>query len=277
MATSSQVMSRAYPDNTAYTAQQDTGSISLAVRNDTLNALAVSDGNYAPLQTDSSGALYTNVNSFTPGTAAASLGKAEDAAHSSGDTGVMSLVVRNDTLAALADTDGDYAPLQVDVNGALYATSDQDEATGIVGRPFLAGRRAAENMPDAQTDGDAVIALGDLEGRTIVGTAPRGNVVPATLTISNTDATTLFAAQGVDLFADLSYLLLCNTDVSDTKVDVSDGTSTVITINVVAASTETVDLAMCPWPQATANSAWTVTSGTAVTDLQVSALAIVRK
>ena len=48
------------------------------------------------------------------------LSKSEDAAHVSGDQGVMGLAVRNDTLAALADTDGDYAPLQVDADGALY-------------------------------------------------------------------------------------------------------------------------------------------------------------
>ena len=32
----------------------------------------------------------------------------------------MSLAVRNDTLAALAGTDGDYAPLQVNATGALF-------------------------------------------------------------------------------------------------------------------------------------------------------------
>jgi hypothetical protein len=63
-----------------------------------------------------------DVTSVVPGVAAASLGKAEDAAHSSGDTGVMALAVRNDTLAALAGTDGDYAPLQVSAAGALHVT-----------------------------------------------------------------------------------------------------------------------------------------------------------
>lgn len=57
-----------------------------------------------------------------PGTGAANLGKAEDAPHSSGDVGVMSLVVRNDTLAALSGLDGDYSPLQVDSLGALYTS-----------------------------------------------------------------------------------------------------------------------------------------------------------
>ena len=45
---------------------------------------------------------------------------AEESEHTSTDKGIMSLAVRNDTLAALAGTDGDYAPLQVNADGALY-------------------------------------------------------------------------------------------------------------------------------------------------------------
>jgi hypothetical protein len=43
----------------------------------------------------------------------------EDAAHSSGHSGVMNLAVRRDANSTLADTDGDYAPLQVDATGSL--------------------------------------------------------------------------------------------------------------------------------------------------------------
>lgn len=48
------------------------------------------------------------------------LSKAEDSVHGSGDQGIMGLAVRNDTLASLVDADGDYAPLQVNADGALY-------------------------------------------------------------------------------------------------------------------------------------------------------------
>ena len=64
--------------------------------------------------------LNVNISDITPGTGATDLGKAEDAVHASGDTGVFVLGVRNDALAALATTDGDYAPLQVDANGGLF-------------------------------------------------------------------------------------------------------------------------------------------------------------
>ena len=61
-----------------------------------------------------------DVMSVVPGTGATNLGKAEDAAHSSGDVGVMALGVRNDALDALAGADGDYAPLQVNALGAAF-------------------------------------------------------------------------------------------------------------------------------------------------------------
>ena len=48
-------------------------------------------------------------------------GYEEDTAHVTGNIGVMPLAVRKDTAAALADTDGDYAPVEVDANGRLHA------------------------------------------------------------------------------------------------------------------------------------------------------------
>jgi len=70
---------------------------------------------------DTNDALKTVISgSITPGTGATNLGKAEDAAHTSGDVGVMSLAVRNDVLATLAVADGDYAPFQVNSAGSLY-------------------------------------------------------------------------------------------------------------------------------------------------------------
>ena len=79
------------------------------------------------------------------------LSKSEDAVHASGDQGIMGLAVRNDTLAALADTDGDYAPFQVDATGALYvaiasiddaALADSEIATAE--NPLTAGNTAED-------------------------------------------------------------------------------------------------------------------------------------
>ena len=76
-----------------------------------------------------------DVTSVVPGTGATNLGKAEDAAHSSGDTGVMALAVRNDVLEALGGSDGDYASLQVTKTGALNVT----ETVGHLGAIFEDG------------------------------------------------------------------------------------------------------------------------------------------
>jgi hypothetical protein len=107
----------------------DPGIPALVVRNDTLADLAGADHDYAPLQVNASGALYTTVStgsidvtSIVPGVAATSLGKAIQSAQGTTDTGVAALVVRNDTLADLAGSDHDYAPLQVNATGALYTS-----------------------------------------------------------------------------------------------------------------------------------------------------------
>ena len=76
-----------------------------------------------------------DVTSVVPGTGATNLGKEEDAAHSSGDTGVMALAVRNDVLEALGGSDGDYAALQVTKTGALNVT----ETVGHLGAIFEDG------------------------------------------------------------------------------------------------------------------------------------------
>ena len=59
-----------------------------------------------------------DILSIIPGVGATNLGKAEDAAHTSGDTGVMMLAVRQDSQVDFG-ADGDYVPLRVDANGDL--------------------------------------------------------------------------------------------------------------------------------------------------------------
>lgn len=72
-----------------------------------------------------------DVTSVVPGTGASNLGKAEDAAHSSGDTGVMALAVRDDALAAHSGTDGDYEPLHTNASGALYTQDSPNTSGGL--------------------------------------------------------------------------------------------------------------------------------------------------
>lgn len=138
----------------------DLGMMSLAVRNDTKGALAGTDGDYIPFQMNSVGELYvtdedveallTTIDADTGNilTEIQSLTHAEDAAHVSGDTGMMALAVRKDTLAANTDADGDYSSLLTNASGELYVTMDSGVQTNPIGS-------------EAYTVTDALAAAGD--------------------------------------------------------------------------------------------------------------------
>jgi len=60
-----------------------------------------------------------DITSQIPGVGATNLGKAEDAPHASGDTGVAMWGVRNDSNGTSYGADQDYCPISVDSNGNL--------------------------------------------------------------------------------------------------------------------------------------------------------------
>jgi hypothetical protein len=82
------------------------------------------------------GGSELQVDLVSPGTAAGSLGKAEDAAHTTGDVGVAALTVRQDTAAALSGTDGDYQPIITDGSGRVHVN---------VGNTVTVGSHAVTN------------------------------------------------------------------------------------------------------------------------------------
>jgi len=67
------------------------------------------------------GTTTVSANAGTFAAGANSTLKAEDAAHASGDLGIMSLAVRNDNAATtLTSATGDYSPIATDGTGSLY-------------------------------------------------------------------------------------------------------------------------------------------------------------
>lgn len=166
----------------------DRGIPALTVRADTAAATSGTDGDYQPLVTGSDGSLHTkDVN-------LALLTKSEDAAHSSGDRGIQVFAVRKDTAAALAGTDGDYAPLEVDADGRLHVidvnsgtiaaalkAEDAAHTTADVGFPLLA-RRIDTPASSAGTSGDYATVDTDSLGRLWV--ADPHKVVSVTPTVS---------------------------------------------------------------------------------------------
>lgn len=86
--------------------------------------LAIStDGSATLIPAETTNGLDVDVTRVIPGTSATHLGKAEDTAHASGDTGVLALAVRRDTAAVGADTDGDNATINVDGSGRVWVNA----------------------------------------------------------------------------------------------------------------------------------------------------------
>lgn len=101
------------------------------------------------------------------------VGYAEDSVHSSGHVGLMTLVVRSDAGGSLVGTDGDYAPLQVDANGALRVTGggggteyteDAAAAANPVGAQLILRRRDTLSGSEVSADGDVIAANATAKG-----------------------------------------------------------------------------------------------------------------
>ena len=97
------------------------------------------------------------------------LGKAEDGAHTSGDTGVMVLCVRNDThTTALSGTDGDYTPCATDSTGKIGIrgtfAEDAGHTSGDLGIHILTVRQDTAAAL-AGTDADYQPLITDASGR----------------------------------------------------------------------------------------------------------------
>lgn len=101
-------------------AADDIGGVHFPRTKIVIGADGVNDGDIAsgnPLP------VTAAVTAVVTGTAATSLGKAEDNAHASGDTGVAILAVRRDTAAVGSGTDGDYSTVNVDSSGRVWVNA----------------------------------------------------------------------------------------------------------------------------------------------------------
>lgn len=83
------------------------------------------------------------ITSEVPGTGSTNLGKAEDAAHVSGDTGVSLLCVRHDTSSTGLGIDGDYAACGVNAAGEIYTSSNTEMPAAVA----LADNTANPTVP----------------------------------------------------------------------------------------------------------------------------------
>jgi len=170
------------------------------------------------VEVDASGNLQTDVNAIVPGVGATDLGKAEDAAHTSGDVGVEILSVRKDTAAALAGTDADYQPLITDANGRLHVVNPAISGLEIL----IAGGATQTNDVKVTLDSEAVVLgigtasigklaantgvdIGDVDILSLpVGTA--GMIASTPVTIASDDVIGVAVQAAVELTDDVVYV-----------------------------------------------------------------------
>ena len=163
----------------------------LGVRNDSASTtINDTNGAWGVIAVDSKGQQFCSITSEVPGTAATSLGKAEDAAHASGDTGIAIWGVRNDGAATTFDNaSGDYSPLGVGPVGNLFVTPLYDSGTAgalsIIEREDNASGNSDAGAKilvvtqdpltvDQNANGDYGFAKMDRAGRLITTQAPTG-------------------------------------------------------------------------------------------------------
>ena len=88
----------------------------------------------------------------TDTTAIAAAIKTEDAAHASGDKGVMPLAVRKDARGTISGADGDYTPLQVNADGDLRVDgSAVTQPISAASLPLPTGASTAANQSTGNT------------------------------------------------------------------------------------------------------------------------------
>lgn len=162
---------RAFGDNADAVTVTTVGSLIVSSREMMFNGTS-----WDRVRGDTTNGLFVNVKAIVPGVAAASLGKAEDAVHVSGDTGVQMLAVRNDTPSALATSNGDYIPLTTDSVGRLQTRNIEygpdnlptyyanfaglfDLPAGLIVDP-LAATIAGVNTPNASQNGELWVGGG---------------------------------------------------------------------------------------------------------------------
>ncbi len=143
----------------------------------------------------------SDITSIIPGTGATNLGKAEDAATASGDTGVAILERRIDTLASSAGADLDYAFKNQDSMGAsygreVYSSSAEDNAVGC----FKVEERFSYSNITSATTTTVKSGAGFLHAITVNTTAAGAITVYDNTAGSGTKVATLKSSVGEQTF-----------------------------------------------------------------------------
>ena len=157
------------------------GIMPLAVRNDTLAALAGTDGDYAPLQVNDDGALYVDSSSVVAQVSGlASAIKPQGLTFSGSTNTIVMGALRNDVLEIMTSVaDHDYSGLQINAVGALYVDGSDIENAAVQGNPSLIGGRydsSARTLGDGDAGAVALNASGHVLSELSASTAAIGKL-----------------------------------------------------------------------------------------------------
>jgi len=223
-------------DNTAFSVNIGTFPDNEPFNVAQMNGVAVTMGNGVDgtgvqritLASDSTGNIATIGTSVTPGTAATNLGKAEDAAHASGDVGVMALAVSNEANTARA-ADGDYIPIATDTEGNVRTVGNRDHDAVDAGELVGIGLRAIAHStnPTAVAAADRTVWFANRAGVPfVIGGHPNIVTLEAAYTAAQTDAAIVTVASGLKIVVTEIEALCDNANTVDVGVRVGFGATT---------------------------------------------------
>lgn len=199
------------------------------------------------------------LHGIMPGTGAVNLGKSEDAAHTSGDVGVMALAVRNDTnSSAFAGTNFDYCPISVTNRGAVHSVlvSEsgntgspvrlEDDALASASGTLVVGSQSATSITsDVGTSGDLAFLKSDMLGRLHVnpyGAAPGQFFNAVSAAETGTGDRQIVAAGAANVRHYVTDLIIVNRSANASEISIKDGTTVVLRAHVGANSSKEISL-----------------------------------
>ena len=239
----------------------------LGVRNDVAASKTDNDGDYSALATDAAGRVgiadlggsitvdgSVSLSAVVPGTGATNLGKAEDAAHTSGDVGVMALGVANATLVDRA-ADSDYVPVATTKSGAVAVAGfdllDSGELVPILCdidgtvHVALAGVTAVGgDIAHDSADSGLPVKVGGKACATSTAPTPVANADRANLMVDDLGRVVVVPGHVRDLIADITPLTLTSTT-TVTDLIAADANNTndllsLVCVNISSTGTEVI-------------------------------------
>lgn len=218
----------------------------------------------------------TTITSQVPGTGATNLGKAEDAAHTSGDVGVFALGVSNEAQTSLA-ADGDYIAQSTDTKGNRLVVGNLASDAVDAGFPVKTGGQARTTNPTAVADADRVNFIADKLGKQVVVGSVRDLKVNQITTITASTAETTVVTAVASTFLDVYGVIVSNTSATLVNIAFKDSTAGTTQFNLSVPANDTRGFTLpesAAIKQGTVNNNWTATSSASVSSLVITMLAV---